>query len=59
MDVFIKSLIDYGALGLLSGVLLWELHFLQNKIISTLEKNTAAFNDLKSIIEKCTYKHDK
>lgn len=59
MDVLTKTLVDYGALGLLSAVLLWELAYLQKKMFTILENNTKALTDLKSIIEKCTYKHER
>lgn len=59
MDIFYKTLLDYGALGLLTGVLLWQFVYLQKKLFSVIENNNKVLGELKLVIEKCTYKHSK
>ena len=59
MDSIIKELVNYGALGLMCGILTYNTIFLQKKIISIVEKNTQAFDGLKAIIEKCQLTHLK
>lgn len=53
MESIIKELVNYGALGLMCGILIYNVIFLQKKVISIVENNTRAFDGLKSIIEKC------
>lgn len=59
MDLFYKTLIDYGALGILTAVLLWQFVYLQRKLFSVIENNNKVLNELKLVIERCTYKHTK
>jgi len=51
MDGIIKELINYGALGLMCAVLIYNVIFLQKKVISIVENNTKAFDELKAVIE--------
>lgn len=43
---------DYGALGIIAAFLIYEVTYLQKKIFSVIENNTAALNKFASIVEK-------
>lgn len=57
MDELLKQLGSYGALGIIVAVLFWQMSKLQGKLLEIIEKNTKAFDELKSIIEKCQLIH--
>lgn len=57
MEELLAKFADYGIMGLMVGVLFFQMSKLQNKLLEIIEKNTKAFDDLKSIIEKCQVIH--
>ena len=48
----ISKFADYGALGLICILLIYNVYFLQKKVISIIENNTKALSELKSVINK-------
>lgn len=58
-ESLLKPLLDMGAIGILAGVLLYQVLYLQKRIVSIIENNTKAFFDLKGVIDKCQYIHDR
>jgi hypothetical protein len=48
----ISKFADYGALGLICLLLIYNVYFLQKKVISIIENNTKALTELKSIIQE-------
>jgi len=54
MDPIIKELSNFGALGIICGILLTYVIYVSKKLFSVIENNTKAITELKSIIEtKC------
>jgi len=54
-----KSLGNYGAMGVVAGILFWQMSKLHDKLIEIIENNTKAFIELKNVIDKCQVIHDK
>lgn len=52
MESLITSLGNLGGMGVVAGILFWQMTKLQNKLIDIIEKNTQAFIELKETIEK-------
>lgn len=52
MEDFITKFGDFGALGVVAGVLFFLMSRLQNKLIDIIEKNTKAFEELRAIIDR-------
>jgi hypothetical protein len=48
---------NWGAMGVLLAVLLWERSKLEGKLLDIVQANTKAFEELKSMIEKCQLTH--
>jgi len=57
MEQLISRLTDFGVLGVMCGLLIYNVLFLQKKVISIVENNTKAFDEMKSVIEKCQFTH--
>jgi hypothetical protein len=55
----VKEFGQFGAMGLVAAVLFWQISRLQDKLIQIIERNTTAFQELKSIIEKCQFSHNR
>lgn len=61
----ISKFADYGALGLICLLLIYNVYFLQKKVISIIENNTKALTELKSVIDRdvacnvCTHKGEQ
>jgi len=53
MDEVTAKLADFGVLGIMCGLLVYNVIFLQKKVISIVENNTQAMTSMKSVIEKC------
>jgi hypothetical protein len=52
MDELLTKLTNFGAIGIICAVLIYNVYFLQKKVISIIENNTKALEQLKSIIEQ-------
>ena len=48
MEQLMAELIKGGPLGILAGILVYDVFFLQRKLIQIIENNTKAITDLKS-----------
>jgi hypothetical protein len=48
MESLMKELTNFGALGVMSAILIYDVLFLQKKLISIIENNTKAMQSLKS-----------
>jgi hypothetical protein len=55
----ITGLMNYGAVGILAGVSLYQVVYLQQKIFQVIENNNKALGDLKAIIDKCQVMHER
>lgn len=56
MDALIMKLADFGAIGVLAALLLYNTFYLQKKIIQIIENNTKAMTELKNF---CSSQHVK
>lgn len=57
MEDLIITFSNFGAMGVVAGVLFFQMNKLQTKLLEIVEKNTEAFQELKNIIEKCQIIH--
>lgn len=57
MDELISILTNYGPLGVIAGLLFFQMNKLQSKLLEIIETNTKAFLELKSVIDKCQVMH--
>ena len=53
MENLLATLTQYGALGIMCALLIYDVMFLQKKILSVVEQNTKAMEMMKIIIQKC------
>lgn len=54
MDAMIEKMANFGALGIICGVLLTYVIYVSKKMFYVIENNTKAMTELKTIIEtKC------
>lgn len=47
MDALLSKLPDFGVLAIVCGLLIYNVMYLQKKLISVIENNTAAMTKLK------------
>lgn len=59
METLTQQLLDYGAIGLLAGVCIYQVVYLQGKIFTIIENNSNALLDLKNTIDKCHILHER
>jgi uncharacterized membrane protein YciS (DUF1049 family) len=52
MDALIARFADFGVLGLMCGVLIYNAFYLQKKILSVIETNTKAMT---ALADQCRY----
>lgn len=57
MEELIAKFGDYGVLGIVAGILFFQMSRLQNKLLEIIEKNTKAFEELRAMIDKCQLMH--
>ena len=57
MEQFLGSFSQFGLIGCVLAVLIYDVFVLQKRLLDLLEKNTAAFTELKNIIDKCQNIH--
>lgn len=57
MDELTNILTNYGPLGVIAGLLFFQMNKLQSKLLDIVETNTKAFLELKSVIDKCQVMH--
>lgn len=57
MEELLSSLAQTGAMGAIVAILFWQMNKLTTKLLEIIEKNTRAFDELKSIIDKCQAIH--
>lgn len=55
---FYTALTNYGAVGILAGVCLYQVIYLQGKIFNLIENNNKALSELKTVIDKCQIIHE-
>ena len=48
---------QFGLMGCVLAVLIYDVFVLQKKLLDLLEKNTAVYIDLKNVIDKCQTVH--
>ena len=58
MESLLEKFADYGIMGLIVGVLFFQMSRLQSKLLDIIEKNTRAFDELRAIIDKCQIMHN-
>ena len=58
MDQLIGNFGNFGLIGCVLGVLVYDVFILQKRLLDLIEKNTAAFTELKNIIDKCQEIHE-
>jgi hypothetical protein len=59
MNELLQGFTQYGALGLIAGISVYQVIFLQGKIITLVENNTKAMSELKVVIDGCQKIHDR
>jgi len=52
VDQACDKLTNFGVLGILCTLLIYNVYFLQKKVISIIENNTKALTELRIIIEQ-------
>jgi len=57
MEEMIKMLTNFGGMGVVAGILFWQMSKLQSRLLDIIEKNTRAFEELKAVIDKCQIYH--
>ena len=57
MEPLLKPLIESGILGAVLALMIYDVFYLQRKLLSIIENNTRAMAELKSVIEKCQLSH--
>lgn len=55
MEQLIAGLAALGPTGIIAGILVYDVFFLQKKLIQVIESNTKAMADLR---EYCRYKNE-
>jgi lipid-A-disaccharide synthase-like uncharacterized protein len=58
MEQFLGSFSQFGLMGCVLAVLIYDVFILQKRLLDILEKNTAAFIELKNVIDICQNIHD-
>lgn len=56
MESLLSSLGQYGALGVITGFVLWQSYQLQVKILKVITDNTMALTKLSTLIEALSKK---
>jgi integral membrane sensor domain MASE1 len=66
MDALLAAFAPYGFAAVVCAVLFWMVIRLQDKnaaltqvLFNVVEQNTKAFAELKGVIEKCQFTHDR
>jgi hypothetical protein len=54
MDTAFFKLLDFGAIGIIAAICLWQVFAISNKLFNVIENNTKALAELKELIKnKC------
>jgi hypothetical protein len=48
MDTLLSRLVDFGSLGIIAAIMIYDVFYLQKKLIQIIENNTKAMSDLKN-----------
>lgn len=48
MDAILSRLADFGAIGVVLAIMIYDVFYLQKKLITIIENNTKAMTDLKN-----------
>jgi len=59
MEALLGNVSQYGVLGAVLAVLIYDVFVLQKRLLDLLEKNTTAFMELKNIIDRCQDIHQR
>jgi hypothetical protein len=51
MDVLLKTIAEYGAIGIIAALLFYDVLIMQTKLFTLIENNTKALQELKSFCE--------
>jgi len=57
MNALIEKLPDFGALGIVCALLIYNVYFLQKKVIAIVENNTKALTEMREVIKECQFTH--
>jgi len=57
MDQLLLKLADLGIVGIVAAILLYDVFFLQKKIIQIIENNTKAMSELQSYCSSRVERH--
>lgn len=55
----LKVVIQYGALGAVAAVSIWQSIKVQNKLVQIIESNTTAMIRINGTLEKCQLIHER
>jgi len=50
-NIFWYKLADFGIVGVIAAISLWQVFALSNKLFNVIENNTKAMAELKALIE--------
>lgn len=53
MDSLLGHLTQYGALGIVCALLLYDVFYLQRKLIAIIDNNTRALSQLQTVVNEC------
>lgn len=57
MDSLLTRLTDFGAVGIIAAIALWQVFYLTKRMLSVIDNNTKALTELITII-KSSYRKD-
>ena len=53
MDAILKEFTQYGMTGLICAVLIYDVFYLQRKLMQIIEQNTAAMTKMAELLSQC------
>lgn len=51
MEPLVSNLTQFGAVGIIAAIAIWQVHYLTKKMLDVIENNTRAMTELKDTIQ--------
>jgi len=55
MDPLFDKLTNFGALGIIAALALWQVFYLSRRMMGIIENNTKAMTELKDAVRGCLH----
>jgi hypothetical protein len=52
MEALLMKLVDFGAVGIIAALAIWQVFYLSRRMMSIIENNTRAMTELKETIQR-------